>query len=167
MISRGLTVTTPSAREVAMSRVFDAPRELVFAAYTRPALVRRWLGALDGWTMPVCEIDLRVGGAYRFVWRGPDGTDMGMGGIYREIVPAERVVATEQYEHAWYPGGALSTVQLVESAGQTTLTMTILYDSKEARDAVLKSPMKDGVAAGFTKLDAVLSQRLEVGAQVE
>ena len=83
-----LEITTPGDREIVMTRVFDAPRELVFDAHTKPELVKRWLLGPDGWSMPVCEIDLRVGGAYRYVWRrDTDGTEMGMGGVYREIVP--------------------------------------------------------------------------------
>jgi uncharacterized protein YndB with AHSA1/START domain len=84
-----LKVTTPTDREIAMTRVFDAPRRLVFDALTKPELVKTWLLGPPGWSMPVCEIDLRVGGAYRFVWRGPDGTEMGMGGVNREIVVPE------------------------------------------------------------------------------
>src|SRR6266511_3490186 len=99
-----LQVTTPSEREIAMTRVFNAPRSLVFDAWTRPGLITRWLGVRAGWSLPVCEIDLRVGGAYRFVWRGPDGTEMGMVGVYREIVPPERIVCTERFGEPWYPG---------------------------------------------------------------
>src|ERR1700740_2690854 len=95
---RGLTLTTPTEREIAMTRVFDAPRRLVFDAMTRPELVKRWLLGPPGWSMPVCEIDLRVGGTYRYVWRGADGTEMGMRGVYREIAPPERLVATESFD---------------------------------------------------------------------
>ena len=96
--TRTLQVTTPSEREIAMTRVFDAPRRLVFDAWTRPELLKRWLGVRGGWSFAVCEVDLRVGGAYRFVWRGPNGKEMGMGGVYREIVPPERLVATELFD---------------------------------------------------------------------
>ena len=103
-----LQITTPSEREIAMTRVFDAPRGLVFDAWTRPELLKRWLGVRGGWTFAVCEVDLRVGGAYRFVWRGPNGKEMGMGALYREIVRPERLVATEKFAT---PGtrGALDT----------------------------------------------------------
>src|SRR5882762_6535718 len=104
-----LEVTTPTDREIAMTRVFDAPRGLVFDAFTKPELVRRWLLGPSGWTMPVCEIDLRVGGRYRYVWRKPGVPDMGMGGVFREIVPAERIVATESFDDPWYEGEALDT----------------------------------------------------------
>ncbi len=152
-----MTVTTPSDREIALTRVLDAPRHLVFEAYTRPELLQRWLGVQAGWSWAVCEVDLRVGGAYRYVWRGPDGAEMGMGGVYREVVPPERIVATEKFDQSWYPGEAVSTVTLVERDGRTTLTLTVRYESREARDAVLKSPMEQGVAAGFDKLAALLA----------
>jgi uncharacterized protein YndB with AHSA1/START domain len=151
-----LKVTTPTEREIAMTRVFDAPRNLVFEAYTKPELVKRWLGVHGGWSWAVCEIDLRVGGAYRFVWRGPHGQEMGMGGVYREVVTPERIVATEAFDQSWYPGEAVSTVVLVQQGDRTTLTLTVRYESREARDAVLKSPMESGVAAGFDKLEELL-----------
>ncbi len=155
-----LKVTTPTEREIAMTRVFDAPRNLVFDAYTKPELVKRWLGVIGGWSWAVCEIDLRVGGAYRYVWRGPDGAEMGMGGVYREIVAPERIVATESFDQSWYPGSAVSTLVLVEQGGRTTLTLTVRYQSREARDAVLKSPMEQGMAAGFDKLAELLASTL-------
>ena len=152
-----LQVTTPSEREIAITRVFDAPRSLVFDAWTRPELVRRWLLGPEGWSMPVCEIDLRVGGAYRYVWRKAGVPDMGMGGVFREIVPPERLVATERFDQSWYPGEAVSTIVLVEQGGKTTLTQTVRYESREARDAVLKSPATSGMAAGYDRLAALLA----------
>src|SRR5918994_356337 len=152
-----LKVTTPTEREIAMTRVFDAPRHLVFEAYTKPELVKRWLGVHGGWSWAVCEIDLRVGGAYRFVWRGPGGQEMGMRGVYREVVVPERIVATEAFDQSWYPGEAVSTVVMVQQGDMTTLTLTVRYESREARDAVLKSPMESGVAAGFDKLEQLLA----------
>lgn len=144
-----------------MTRTFDAPRALVFEALTNPDWVRRWLLGPGGWSMPVCEIDLRVGGAYRYEWRHEaDGTTMAMGGIYREIVPPERLVTTERFDESWYPGEAVGTVLLVEEGGRTRLTLTVRYDHKEARDAVLRSPMKEGVAAGYDRLEAALERRL-------
>src|SRR3989454_4488921 len=99
-----LQITTPSDREIAMTRVFDAPRSLVFDAFTKPELVKQWLLGPPGWSMPVCEIDLRVGGTYRYVWRHANGNEMGMGGVYREIVAPERIVATQKFDEPWYPG---------------------------------------------------------------
>jgi uncharacterized protein YndB with AHSA1/START domain len=151
-----LEVTTPSEREIAMTRVFDAPRNLVFDAWTKPELLEQWLGVRAGWSMVVCEVDLKVGGAYRFVWRGPDGTEMGMGGVYREIVRPERLVATEVFDDPWYPGEALDTTVFVEQDGKTTLTTTVLYESEEARDAVLESGMERGVAESYDNLAELL-----------
>jgi uncharacterized protein YndB with AHSA1/START domain len=152
-----LRVTTPTDREIALTRVFDAPRKLVFEALTRPELLKRWLLGPPGWSMPVCEIDLRVGGSFRFVWRKDDGTEMGMGGVYREIAPPSRLVHTEVFDQSWYPGHALVTTVLVEQTGKTTLTSTILYESREARDAVLKSPMESGVAQSYDRLAKLLA----------
>lgn len=157
MTTGTLRITTPSDRELAMTRVFDAPRRLVFEANTKPELVKRWLGVQNGWSLAVCEIDLRVGGSYRYVWRKANQPAMGMGGVYREIVPDERIVVTETFDDAWYEGEAMNTVTFVELDGKTTLTMTLLYASKEVRDSVLKSPMESGVAAGFNKLEELLA----------
>jgi uncharacterized protein YndB with AHSA1/START domain len=150
-------ITAHGDREIVVTRVFDAPRRLVFDAYTKPALVKRWLLGPDGWSMPVCEIDLRAGGKYRYVWKNEaDGREMGMGGIYREVVVPKRIVATEIFDEAWYPGEAVDTMVLVERDGKTTLTQTILYNSRETRDAVLKSPMQTGMAASYDRLEKVL-----------
>lgn len=152
-----LKVTTPTDLEIAITRVFDAPRKLVFDAYTKPALLKRWLGALDGWSLDVCEIDLRVGGMYRYVWRKGE-IEMGMRGVYREVVPPERIVATEVYDQPWYEGEGVGTVTFVEQDGKTTLTITMRYASQEVRDAVLKSPMEQGMGASFDVLAALLAE---------
>jgi uncharacterized protein YndB with AHSA1/START domain len=152
-----LQITTPTERKIVMSRVFDAPRNLVFDAWTKPELLERWLGVRGGWSMAVCEVDLRVGGAYRFVWRGPDGTEMGMGGVYREIVPPERLVATESFDEPWHSGEALDTIVLVENDGKTTATTTVLYASEEIRNAVLESGMASGVAESYDTLAEYLA----------
>lgn len=154
---RKLQITTPSDREVAMTRTFDAPRRLVFDAFTKPELIKRWLGVRAGWTMPVCEVDLRVGGTYRYVWRGPKGNDMGMGGVFREIVAPERIVATEKFDDSWYAGEAVDSTVFVEQGGQTTVTTTVRYESKEARDGVLATPMATGVAESYDTLAAYLA----------
>lgn len=154
-----LKVTANGEREIVMTRVFDAPRRLVFEAFTRPELVKRWLLGPPGWSMPVCEIDLRVGGRYRYVWKhDADGSEMGIGGVYREVVPLERIVATEKFDQAWYPGEAVVTLSLVEHHGKTTITQTLFYDSRQTRDAVLKSPMESGVAASYERLEKLVAQ---------
>ena len=150
-------ISTRGDRELVMTREFDAPRHLVFDAFTKPELVRRWLLGPDGWSMPVCEIDLRVGGSYRYVWRHASGNEMGMGGVFREIVPPERIVSTEKFDHAWYPGEAVGTIVLTEHAGKTTLTQIVAYQSAEALQEVLKSPMESGVAAGYNRLEEILA----------
>jgi uncharacterized protein YndB with AHSA1/START domain len=151
-----LAVATPSDREITMTRVFNAPRRFVFEAMTRPDLLKRWFHGPDGWSLEVCEVDLRVGGAYRYVWRGPDGTQMGIRGVCKELAPPEKIVQTEAFDESWYPGEAISTLALVEKEGKTTLTMTILYETREIRDAVLKTPMAEGVESGYGRLDTLL-----------
>lgn len=153
----GLQITARGERELVMTRAFDAPRHLVFDAFTKPELVRRWLLGPEGWSMPVCEIDLRVGGSYRYVWRHASGNQMGMGGVYREIVKPERIVSTEKFDEAWYPGEAVGTIVLVEQGGKTLLTQTVLYETPEALESVLKSPMEQGVALGYNRLDDLLA----------
>jgi uncharacterized protein YndB with AHSA1/START domain len=148
-------VSTPTDREIQISRDFHAPRQLVFDAFTQPDLVRRWLLGPPGWTMPVCEIDLRVGGAYRFEWLGQDGTVMGMGGVYREIVIPERIVNTQLFDEDWTSGETLGTLLFVERDGKTTLTNKVLYSSREARDGALKTDMAKGVEAGYARLDEI------------
>ena len=144
------TFTTPSDREVVMTREVDAPRELVFDAWTKPEHVQQWMLGPSGWTMPVCEIDLRPGGAWRFVWGRADGTEMEMRGEYREVTPPERLVSTESWGGDWPE--TINTVTLSEGDGKTTITQTVLYPSREARDAALETGMKDGVSLSFDRL---------------
>jgi uncharacterized protein YndB with AHSA1/START domain len=159
-----LKLATRGDREILMTRVFDAPRRMVFDAFTKPELVKQWLLGPPGWTMPVCDIDLRVGGSYRYVWRNTtDGNEMGMGGVYREIAAPERIVATEKFDEAWYPGEAVGTLVLSERGGKTTVTQTVLYQSREARDAVLKSGMEKGVSASYDRLAELLTSPLAQG----
>jgi uncharacterized protein YndB with AHSA1/START domain len=144
------TFTTPSDREIVMTRVVDAPRRLVFEAFTSPEHLPQWMLGPDGWTMPVCEIDLRPGGAWHFVWRRADGTEMGMRGTYREIAPPERLVTTESWGGDWPE--TINTLLLAEKDGKTTITQKVLYPSKEARDAALKTGMKEGASQSFDRL---------------
>jgi uncharacterized protein YndB with AHSA1/START domain len=156
MKKKTVTVTTPSDREIAVTREFDAPRQLVWDAHTKPELLKRWGAGPPGWEMPECEMDFRVGGAWRWVLRGPGGAEMRLGGVHTEIVVGERVVRTETFQPAWYSGEAITTMALTERGGKTTLTVTIEHVSKEARDAALKFPMAEGMAAGYDKLDELL-----------
>jgi uncharacterized protein YndB with AHSA1/START domain len=149
-----LQVTTPTQREIVLTRVFDAPRRLVFDAFTKPELLKRWFGP-RGWSLVVCEVDLKVGGKWRFVLRGPDGKDMGMSGVYREIMAPDRSVHTESFDD--FPGESLVTTVLVEDRGRTTLTATVLYPSQEVRDAVIKSGMEHGAAESYDKLAEYLA----------
>lgn len=144
------TFTTPSEREIVITRVVDAPRGLVFEAWTRPEHLPHWMTGPEGWTMPVCEIDLRPGGAWHFVWRGSDGTEMEMSGLYQEITPPERLVATESWGGDWPE--TLNTLTLTEEDGKTTITQTVLYPSQEARDAALATGMKEGMSVSFDRL---------------
>ena len=150
-----LKVTTPSDREVVMTRQFNAPRQLVWDAHTKPELIKQWLLGPPGWSMPVCTVDLRVGGGYRYQWRNDaDGTTMAMGGSYKEIVPLARIVSTEKFDDPWYEGEAVGTLVLREERGKTILTMTVKYASKEIRDAVLRSGMTTGVGQSYDRLES-------------
>jgi uncharacterized protein YndB with AHSA1/START domain len=149
--------TTPSDREIVLTRLFDAPRRLVFDAMTKPEHVRRWWGCLDErHSVPVCEIDLRVGGAWRFVGRGPEG-EVAFYGVYREIVPPERVVFTEIF--APFPDvESVVTSVLTEEEGKTRLTATCVYPSLEVRDMVLKTGMTKGAAISYDRLEDVVAE---------
>jgi uncharacterized protein YndB with AHSA1/START domain len=150
-----LKVTTPTDREIVLTRVFDAPRNLVFDAFSKPELLKRWFGP-RGWSLVVCDVDLRVGGGFRFVMRSPDGKDMGMRGTYRELAPPDRSVHMESFDD--YPGESQVTAAFVEKDGKTTLTATILYPSKEIRDIVIKSGMEYGAAESYDKLAELLAE---------
>lgn len=150
-------VSTPSDCEIQVTRVFDAPRALVFEAFTKPELVRKWLLGPPGWTMPVCEIDLQVGGMYRYLWRQEaDGKEMGMRGVFREIIAPRLLVATEQFDESWYPGEALDTTIFAEEGSATRMTITVLYESIEARDTAKRSGMERGMAASYMRVEELL-----------
>jgi uncharacterized protein YndB with AHSA1/START domain len=150
-----LKVETRGDREIVMTRIFDAPRDLVFKALTTPALLKRWFGP-HGWTLTECEVDLRVGGAWRFLSKGPDGRTMGMRGVYREIVPPERIEYTESFDEWAEQGSAVITTTLVERDGRTTLTCVSLAPSREVRDAVLATGMEHGAAETYDRLADML-----------
>ena len=152
-----LTITTPTDHDIVMTRAFQAPRALVFEALTTPALLKQWLLGPPGWEMVVCDVDLRVGGAYRYVWRREaTGKMMAMGGVFQEVVAPERLVATERFDDPWYPGLGLSTTVLEERDGTTTLINTVRYESRATRDTVLQSGMESGVAASYDRLERLL-----------
>ena len=153
--SDSFEATTPSDREIVLTRLFDAPRRLVFEAMTKPEHVKRWWGILDDrYSVPVCEIDLRVGGAWRFVGRGPHGEGPAFYGVYREIAAPERLVFTEIYEP--FPDvESVVTAVFTEERGKTRLTATCLYPSVDVRDMVLKSGMTGGAATSYDRLEEV------------
>jgi uncharacterized protein YndB with AHSA1/START domain len=148
------TYTTPSNREVVVTRVVNAPRRLVFAAWTEPRHLQRWLTGPEGWTMPVCEIDLRPGGRWRYVYRKASGKEMTLTGSVLEVVPPERFVTTESWGPEW--PDTVNTLVLTESEGRTTIALTITYISKEARDAALDTGAMDGMNRAFELLDELL-----------
>ena len=155
------TVTLPDDLDVVVVRAFNAPRTLVFDAWTKPALVQRWMLGPPGWTMPVCEMDVRPGGKFKWRWRSDEnGAEFGFTGEFREVVRASRIVYIERYEPGdvgGEMGEALVTSELTEKNGVTTQTMTIHYESKAVRDAALKTGMTDGMEMSFQKLDEILA----------
>ena len=153
-----LEITLPSDREIRITRAFDAPRNLVWDAHTKPELVRRWLLGPPGWEMPVCKIDLRVGGEYRYEWEDKGrGKTMGMSGVFTEVVKPERLGTKEKFDDDWTGGETLASQVFTEKGGRTTSVMTILYASKEARDGAAATGMTDGMEAGYARLDEVLA----------
>ena len=145
-----------SDREIVITRVVDAPRRIVYDVWTNPQHVPNWMGFPEGWTMPVCEMDLRPGGSWHYVWRQSDGSEMSMTGIVREVAPPERLVTTEKWGPEWPE--TINTLVLTESGGRTTIKLTILYPSKEARDAALQTGMKEGLDVSYTRLDSLLAK---------
>ena len=157
-------VTLPSDREVKVARSFKAPRALVYRAYTEPELVRRWMLGPPGWSMPVCEMDVRVGGRFQWRWRSDDkGSEFGFSGTYRELQPSSRIVHTEAYEPGTVGGGypgpeAIVTVAFTEDGGVTTVTTLIDFGSKESRDAAVATGMTDGMEQSYQLLDRLLTE---------
>ncbi len=146
--------STPTDTQAEVVRVVNAPRKIVFEAYTTPKHLQKWLLGPEGWTMPICEFDGRAGGSFRYVWRRTDGSEMTMTGTVREFTPPERVVTSESWGPEWPE--TINTVVFAEESGQTTITLTITYPSREARDAALQTGMKEGLDQGFARLDALL-----------
>ena len=151
-----LQLTIPTDREITYRRFFAAPRRQVFDAFTRPDLLKRWLFGVPGGSLAVCEVALKAGESFRYVWRSPEGFQMGMSGRCLEFVRPEKLVATEKFDQPWYPGEAVGPITLKEEGGVTTLTQTIRYESQAARDTVLKTSVEHGVALGYDRLAKLL-----------
>jgi uncharacterized protein YndB with AHSA1/START domain len=159
-----LNVAKSGELEIVITRDFDAPRHLVWDAISKPDLLKRWLFGPPGWEMTACDDDHRVGGAFRWAWRGPDGQEMAMRGINREIVPFERVVRTESFEFGCPAQGCeqVATLVLKDDGQRTKLNLTVRYPSKEARDGALASGMDRGMVAGYDRLDEILASSAAV-----
>lgn len=157
--TKTLQIAQPSDLEVELRRSLAAPRELVFRAFTEAELIKQWMLGPGDWSMPVCEVDLRVGGGYRHVWRKPGVPDMGLTGEFVEVTPPERLVASESFDEDWTGGATIVTTTFDDRAGSTVVTTTVKYSSTEARDAAVRTGMADGMEAGYQRLDALLSEQ--------
>ncbi|KKB06887.1 ATPase [Devosia geojensis] len=151
-----LEVRADGESAVVIERSFAAPPELVFDCWTKPQFVKQWLTGPDGWRFTVCEIDLRVGGQYRYVWQNTQGVSMGMTGTLKEIVRPEKLVSSEIFDEDWTGGEALVTAVFSREDGGTRVTQTVLYSSAQAREGALASGMTEGMEAGYQRLDRVL-----------
>lgn len=154
-----LNLEVTGDREIRMTREFGAPRQMLWDCHTKPDLVRKWMLGPPGWTMPVCDIDLRVEGRYRYVW-AKDGKEMGMGGIFREVNAPAKLASLEIFDEDWTGGETVATQTFEETAkGTTRLTTSIVYGSKEGRDRALATPMMDGMEAGYVRLDEMFANQ--------
>ncbi|HEY6725278.1 MAG TPA: SRPBCC family protein [Polyangiaceae bacterium] len=156
-------VTLPTDSQVLVTRSFNAPSVLVYRAHTEPALMRRWQLGYPGWTMPVCEMDVRGGGEYRWRWRyDEDGKEFGFHGTFQEVVANQRLRYTQVFDPGTFGGdmgdGSLITVDLVEDNGTTTLTCLMEFGSKEARDAAMSTGMTDGMEVNYQGLDRLVTE---------
>lgn len=154
-------VTLPNDRQVKVVRSFKAPRALVYRAHTEPALVKKWMLGPPGWSMPVCEMDVRVGGKYTWRWKNDaDGKEFGFFGTFREVDAPKRIAHTETFDPGDIGGEmgvAEVATELTESNGVTTLTVTIEYPSREIRDAAVATGMTDGMEMGYERLDRMFA----------
>lgn len=150
-------VTTPSDREIVVKRRFDAPRSLIWDCHTRPELMQRWMLGPPGWTMPVCEIDLSVGGGYRYVWRNADGRELVSQGEHIEIAAPGRLVTTERMQG--FDGASVNTMVLSEEGGGTLLTLTMVFPTSEIRDGALRSGMADGMAMSYDRIQEIADEQ--------
>jgi uncharacterized protein YndB with AHSA1/START domain len=149
----GLSAALPSDREIRITRSFNAPREMVWDAHTKPELLKRWLLGPPGWQMPVCDIDLRVGGKYRYEWHWDGKMAMALSGTYRAVDAPAHLADTQMFDDNWTQGPADTDITLVETDGKTFITMDIKYASQEARDLALSTPMMEGMEAGYERLE--------------
>ncbi len=150
------TWSTPSDVEVAVTRAFDAPQHLVFDAFTKPEHIVHWMLGPDGWTMPVCEVDLRPGGRWHMVWRRADGTEMGMTGTYLEVTPHSRTVQTEAWGDDWPE--TVNTTEFVAEGARTTVVQTMKYPSRADRDRAMETGMTDGADTSYDRLEEYLAK---------
>lgn len=157
-MTRPLTVTTPNDTDILVVRAFNAPREMVWKCFHTPQFVTQWLLGPGDWTMPVCEIDARAGGAFKYMWAHGDGRTMKMSGTYVEVTPPERSVHIETFDEDWAGAPTQVTTLFGEEGGVTTVTMTIRYESMEARDAARATGMTGGMEAGYVRLDELLAE---------
>lgn len=151
-----MTLSRPNDRDLTITRAFKAPRALVFDTFTKPEWLARWLIGPDGWSLTVCEVDLRPGGRFRYVWTKPTGKEMGMGGTFVEVTPPSRIVHVEIFDEDWTGGETRVTTELTEAGGVTTMTMTVRYSSEAAREAALRTGMTSGMEMSYARLDALL-----------
>ena len=151
----GLSASLPSDTQICLTRHFRAPRQMVWDAHTQPTLLRQWLTGPPGWTMPVCEVDLRVGGRYRYEWHNTAGLAMALSGTYREIDVPQRLADTQAFDDDWTQGPADTVLVFTESDGGTALELLITYASEAARDFALSTPMMEGMEAGYVKMDVL------------
>lgn len=161
MSGNKMIISKPSHTEICIERVFDAPRQLVWDAHTKPELIKRWLTGPPGNTLPICELDVRVGGSLRYVWRLEDASEMSMRGVYRELDPPQRIVHTELFEDFPDGGESVVTTLFAEEGGKTKVSMTTKFQSQEARDASEAYGMEEGVGASYENLDLVLTDRAQ------
>ena len=152
-----LQFLTPRDREIVMKRAFWAARERVFDAFVNPKLLKQWFYGTPGGTLTVCEVALKANEPFRYVWRDADGREMGMRGVCLQFTRPERIVATEQFDEPWYPGGAVGTIELQQYSDITVLTQTIRYDSRAARDKAVETQMEHAVALGYDRLETLLA----------
>ncbi len=157
-MTQTLKIVTSGDRDLVITRQLDASRSLVWQALTKPEFLRRWLLGPPGWEMTVCENDQRVGGRFRHVWKQQDGSEMAMSGVYHEVVEPVRIVRTETFEFGCQSqaGEQHATLELEETAGITTITITVHFSSKEARDGMLASGMERGVKASYDRMQELL-----------